>query len=91
MLMEVATTMPSQEQPDAATVVSEGVAQSMLPAAQATVPDAGQMEEDVARGSPTLMSQVPSDAAIVASEGAAQSVPPEAQAEVTLTTISPTT
>ena len=56
-------TRPSQEQPDVAVVVFEGVAQSEPPAAQVTAPDAGQAESDVA---------------VVASEGAAQSMPPEA-------------
>ena len=55
--VEVAMTAPRQEQPDAAMVVSEGVAESALPAAQGTAPDAGRMEEDTAKGSPTLMSQ----------------------------------
>ena len=57
---QAATTAPSQEWPDAATVVSEGVAQSVPPAAQVTAADAGRAE---------------SDAAAVVSEGAAQSVP----------------
>ena len=39
--VEVATTAPRQEQPDAVTVVSEGAAQSMPPMTQATTPDAG--------------------------------------------------
>ena len=41
--LEVVTTAPSQEQPDTATVVFEGAAQSALPAAQATVLKAGRM------------------------------------------------
>ena len=44
-------------------VVSEGVAQSVPPAAQVTAPDVGRAE---------------SDAAAVASEAAVQSMPPEA-------------
>ena len=38
---EVVVTAPSQEQPDAATVVSEGAAQSVPPMAQATEPEVG--------------------------------------------------
>ena len=55
-------------------VVSEGVAQSVPPAAQVTAPDVGRAE---------------SDAATMASEGAAQSMPPEAQTEVAMTAPSP--
>ena len=40
---EVAATALGQEQPDTATVVFEGAAQSALPAAQATVLKAGRM------------------------------------------------
>ena len=69
--VELSTTAPSQEQSDAGMVVSEAAAQSAPPAAQATVPDMGQAEEDAAGGSPTLTSQAQSDAAAVASEGAA--------------------
>ena len=54
--VEVAVTAPSQEQPEAATVVSKGVAQSVLSAAQLTAPNAGRIEEDMARGSPALTS-----------------------------------
>ena len=53
---EAATTTPSQEQSDAAMVVSKGVAQSEPPVAQVMAPDVGRAE---------------SDAATVASEGAA--------------------
>ena len=60
---QTAATAPSQEQPDTAVVVSEGVAQSEPPVAQVTVPDAGQTE---------------SGAATAASEGVAPSMPPEA-------------
>ena len=55
--VEGAVTAPSQEQPDAATVVSEGTVQSVPPVAQATAPDAGRTEEDMAESPPTLMSQ----------------------------------
>ena len=41
---EVAVTAPSQEQPDASTVVSEGAVQSTPPAAQATKPEVGRTE-----------------------------------------------
>ena len=54
---EVAVTAPSQEQPDVAMVMSEGVAQSVPSAAQATAPDAGRVEEDAVGGSPALTSQ----------------------------------
>ena len=47
---EVAATVTSQAQPDTATVVSEGAARSVPPAAQATVPEAGRMEGDTAGG-----------------------------------------
>ena len=48
---EVAATAPSQEQPDAATVVSEGAAQSAPPAAQASEPEVGRTKGDTAGGS----------------------------------------
>ena len=70
---QAAATTPSQEQPDTAVVVSEGVAQSEPPVAEVTVPDAGQTE---------------SGAAAAASKGVAPSVPPEAQTEVATTTTS---
>ena len=54
--VEVATTAPSQEQSDAATVVYKGAAKSVPPTAQATTLDVGRTEEDVAGGSPTLTS-----------------------------------
>ena len=43
---------------DTALVASEGVAQSTPPVVQAAVPGAGQMEEDMARGSPGVMAVV---------------------------------
>ncbi|XP_066341641.1 uncharacterized protein [Miscanthus floridulus] len=86
----VAATAPSQEQPDMVMVMSDGVAQSVPTVAQATAPDAGWAEEDVAGGSPTLMSLAQWNVAMVASEGAAQFVPSEAWTEVTVTTTSPT-
>ena len=39
-------------------VASEGAAQSVPPVAQATVPEAGQMEEDMAGGSPGIVAVV---------------------------------
>ena len=45
---QVATTASSQEQSDAAVVVSEGVAHSMPPTAQVTAPDVGRAEVDAA-------------------------------------------
>ena len=59
---EATVTTSSQEQPDVAVVVSEGVAQSVPPVAIETAPDVDRVELD---------------AATVASEGAAQSTPPE--------------
>ena len=38
--------------------VSEGAAQSMLPVAQATVPEVGRMEEDTAEGTAGVMVMV---------------------------------
>ncbi|XP_066373539.1 predicted GPI-anchored protein 58 [Miscanthus floridulus] len=72
--VEVAATAPRQEQPDVATVVSEGAAESTLPEAQAEV---------------TATSPVPLDVATVASEEAVQSAPPAALAAVTATATSP--
>ena len=75
VVAELATvTMSSQEQPDAAVVVSEGVAQSKPLAAPATAPDADRAELVVAA---------------VVSEGAAQSVPPEVQMGEAATASSP--
>ena len=51
-------TVPSQEQPDTTTVVSEGAAQSAPLVAQATVPEASQMEGDTARGSSGVVAVV---------------------------------
>ena len=45
---EVAATVTSQAPPDVAMVVSEGAAQFVLPAAQATAPEACQTEGDMA-------------------------------------------
>jgi hypothetical protein len=42
---------PSQKQPDTATAVSEGAAQSVPPVALAAMPEAGRTDEDTARGS----------------------------------------
>ena len=61
--VQVVVTVPSQEQPDAAAVVSEGAVQSVSPEAQA-------------EGTATTASPEQLDAATVESEGAAQSVPP---------------
>jgi len=60
--VEVAMTAPSQEQPDAATVVSKGAVQSVPPKAPAEV-------------TATATSPTGLDVATVASEGAAQSAP----------------
>ena len=49
--MEVAMTVTSQGQLDAATMVSEGAMQSVPPMAQATAPEACQTEGDTAEGS----------------------------------------
>ena len=43
---EVAVTTPSQEQPDVATAMSEGAAQSVPPVAPAATPEVGRTEED---------------------------------------------
>ena len=56
-LVGVAMIASSQEQPDAAMVTFEVPAQSMPPAAQETVPDMGQVEEEAAGGSPTPTSK----------------------------------
>jgi hypothetical protein len=55
---EVAATTTNPAGSDAAMVASEGVAQSTPPAAQATVPGAGQMEEDMAGRSPGVVAVV---------------------------------
>ena len=55
---EVAMTMTSQVQLDAAMVVSEGVALSMPPAAQAMAPEVGRTEEDTAGGFPGVVAVV---------------------------------
>ena len=55
---EVAMTVPSQEQPDAATVVSEGAAESTPSVAQAAAPEAGRTGEDTAGGSLGIMAVV---------------------------------
>ena len=51
-------TVTSSARSDAAMVVSEGVAQSAPPAAQATVPEAGRMDEDTAGGSSSVVAVV---------------------------------
>ena len=48
---------PSLEQPEAATVVFEGAAQSLPLAAHATTPNVGRTKEDVVGSLPTLTSQ----------------------------------
>ena len=55
---EVGATATSQAQPDAATVMFAGAARSMPPVAQATAPEAGQTEGDMARGSPGIVAVV---------------------------------
>ena len=55
---EVTVTTTSPTPLDVATVASEGAAQSAPPAAQATVPEVGQMEEDTTGGSPGIVAVV---------------------------------
>ena len=56
--MQVTTTVTSLAGSDVAMVASEGAAQSAPPAAQAAVLEAGQMEEDMARGSSGIVAGV---------------------------------
>ena len=55
---EVATTMTSLAQLDVATVVFEGAAQSVPPAAQAMAPEVGRTEGNMAGGSPSIVAMV---------------------------------